>query len=697
MANTATRTVRSICPYCGVGCGLLLKAEDGRLVGLSPDPDHPVSRGTLCPKGATAHEFVHHPDRLQKPLLRRKGELVEVSWDEAYDYIVREVQRIRQEHGPDSLAVISSTRSTVEENYLAQKFARAVLGTNNVDQCQRICHSATVTGLSAVLGAGAMSNAVREFRDPGPRVLMVVGANPAGSHPIIWSVWMKPALRNGTKLVVIDPRRTEVVKEAERIGAFVLHLPVRPGSEVALFHAMAHHILENGLHDERYIQERCENFEAFAEAVKRYPPERVEALVGVPSAKIREAAELYATHKPASIAYGIGITEHRTGVDNVQALANLALITGNLGVPSGGLNALRGQNDVQGATDMVRPESLPGYQRWDDPEAVKKFEEAWGVPLPVPQGPSEFLFLYCSHMWDRALQGKLKGLYCIGEDVAVSEGNTRKVEEALQRLELLIVQDIFPTRTMEFAHVVLPAASFAEKEGTFVNTERRVQRVHKAIEPVGESKPDWQILCELAQRLGYPMRYESAEEIFEEIRRLVPLYAGMTYERLERERGLQWPCPSEDHPGTPTLHVGRFVRPGGKARLTAVDYRPPAEEPDEAYPFILTTGRTFLQYNAGTMSRRTRAGKAEPENFVQINPKDAERLEIRNGDRVRVKTRRGELVVKAKVADIREGVIWMPLHYAESPTNVLTNDAIDPVCGITELKACAARVEPLAA
>ncbi len=686
--------VRSICPYCGVGCGVILKAENGRLVGLSPDPEHPVSRGTLCPKGATAHEFVHHPDRLTKPLLRKNGKLQPVSWDEAYDYIAREIERIKAQHGPDALAVISSTRSTVEENYLAQKFARAVLGTNNVDQCQRICHSATVTGLSAVLGAGAMSNSIREFLEPGPKLLMVVGANPAGSHPIIWSVWMKPALRNGTKLVVIDPRRTEVVKEAERIGAFVLHLAVKPGSEVALFNAMAHHILEHKLHDEEYIRERCENFEAFAEAVKRYPPERVEGIVGVPASKIREAAELYATHKPASIAYGIGITEHRTGVANVQALANLALITGNLGVKSGGLNALRGQNDVQGATDMVRPESLPGYQPWSDPEAVKKFEDAWGVPLPAPRGPSEFMFLYCSHMWDRALQGKLKGLYCIGEDVALSEGNLRKVEKALQSLELLIVQDIFPTRTMEYAHVVLPAASFAEKDGTFVNSERRVQRVRKAIEPVGESKPDWQILCELAERLGYPMRYGSVEEIFEEIRRLVPIYAGMSYERLERERGLQWPCPSDDHPGTPTLHVGRFPRAGGRARLTAVDHEPPAEEPDDDYPFILTTGRTFMQYNAGTMSRRTRAGKGEPENFVQISPQDAERLGIQTGDRVKVKTRRGELVVKAKVGDVREGVIWMPLHYAESPTNLLTNDAIDPICGITELKACAARVEP---
>ncbi len=686
------REVRTICPYCGVGCGLILQVDNGRLVGLTPDKDHPISKGTLCPKGATAHEFVHHPDRLKTPLLRKNGKLVEVSWDEAYDYIVREFKRLQTTYGRDSVAVISSTRSTVEENYLAQKFARAVLGTNNIDQCQRICHSATVTGLSMVMGTGAMSNSIAEFLDPGPKVLMIVGANPASSHPIIWSVWMKPALRNGTKLIVIDPRKTEVVKEAERLGVPVLHLMIRPGSEVALFNAMAHHIIAQNLHDQEFIAKHCENFERFQEAVRAYTPERVAPITGVSAALIRQAAELYAREKPASIAYGIGVTEHRTGVDNVQALANLAMITGNMGRKSGGLNALRGQNDVQGATDMVRPETLPGYQKWTDLEAVRKFEQAWGVKLPVPQGPSEsFLFLYCSHMWDRALQGKLKGLYCIGEDVALSEGNTKKVERALQSLELLIVQDIFMTKTAEFAHVVLPAASFAEKDGTFVNTERRVQRVRKAIEPIGESKPDWVILCELAQRLGYSMSYQSPEEIFEEIRKLVPIYAGMTYKRLEEHNGLQWPCPEETHPGTPTLHVGGFAR--GKGRLSAVEYRPPAEEPNAEYPFILTTGRSFMQYNAGTMSRRTKAGRAEPENYVQISATDAERLGIREGDRVRVSTRRGELIVKAKITEIAPGVIWMPMHYAESPTNLLTNDAIDPICGITEVKACAARVE----
>ncbi len=686
------REIKTICPYCGVGCGLILQAEEGKLIGLRPDKDHPVSKGTLCPKGATAHEFVQHPDRLKSPLLRKGGRLVEVSWDEAYDYLVQEFRRLQQTYGPDSLALISSTRSTVEENYLAQKFARAVLGTNNIDQCQRICHSATVTGLSMVMGTGAMSNSISEFFEPGPKVLMIIGSNTTGSHPIIWSVWMKPALRNGTKLIVIDPRKTDVIKEAERIGVPVLHLALRPGSEVALFNAMAYHIISNHLHDERYIAERCENFEPMWSVVSRYTPEIAEKISSVSAEKIREAAELYASAKPASIAYGIGVTEHRNGVGNVLALANLAMITGNMGLKSGGLNALRGQNNVQGATDMVRPETLPGYQKWTDAAAVANFEKAWGVKLSAPPAHSEtYFFLYCSHMWDRALQGQLKGLYCIGEDVALSEGNLKKVEGALKSLELLIVQDIFMTKTAKLAHVVLPAASFAEKEGTFVNSERRVQLVRKAVEPVGQSKPDWVILCELAERMGYPMYYGSAEEIFEEIRKLVPIYAGMTYKRLEQHQGLQWPCPTEDHPGTPTLHVGQFSR--GKGHLSGIEYEPPAEEPDAQYPFVLTTGRSFMQYNAGTMSRRTRAGKAEPENYVQLNSADAARLGIKDGDRVKVATRRGELTVKAKITEIAPGVIWMPMHYAETPTNLLTNDAIDPVCGITEVKACAARVE----
>ncbi len=676
------REIKSICPYCGVGCGVVLKVENDKLVGVRPDPDHPINRGTLCPKGATAYEFVHHPDRLTMPLRRQNGTLTAVTWDEAYDYIAAELQRIKERYGPGSIGVISSARATVEENYLAQKFARAVLGTNTVDQCFRICHSATVAGLALSLGSGAMTNSISEFAEPGPKVLMIVGSNTPHAHPIIWTVWMKRAVKNGTQLIVIDPRTTEPAKLA------TVHLQIKPGTEVALFNAMAQHIISKNLHDRDFIEERCENFEQFWSVVQKYTPESVEKLCGVPAQQIKRAAELYAHEKPASIAYGLGVTEHRTGVDNVRALCNLALITGNFGRESSGINALRGQNNVQGATDMCRPETLPGYQSWKDPHVIEKFERAWGVKLPVPT--SEY-FIYCSRMWERALEGELKAFYIIGSDPALTEGNVKKVEKALQSAELVIVQDLFLTRTAQLAHVVLPAASFAEKDGTFVNTERRVQRIRRAISPIGESKPDWQILCELAQRLGFPMSYRGPEEIFEEIRSLVPSYAGISYRRLEEHYGLQWPCPSEDHPGTKFLHKEGFTR--GRAQLLGVEYFPPAELPDAQYPFLLTTGRTFMQYNCGTMTRRTKAGRAEPENFVQLSAHDAQKLGISSGDRVRVWTRRGELVVKAQIAEITEGVIWMPFHYAESPTNILTNDAVDPICGITELKVCAAQVE----
>jgi len=683
------REVKTICPYCGVGCGMYLTVDNGKVTGVKPQKDHPISKGTLCPKGATADQFVHHADRLTDPLLRKNGQLVKVSWEEAYTYIASAFQRIQGRHGKDSVALISTTRGTQEENYVAQKFARAVLSTNNLDQCQRICHSATVTGLSEVFGTGAMSNPVKDFLEPGPQALMVIGSNAAGSHPIIWSQWIMPTLRKGIPLIVIDPRRTQVVTDGEKAGAKVLHLRARPGSEVALFNAMCQHIIKLGLHDKEYIEKRLENFDAFAKSLERYTPEFAEKLSAVPAADIRKAAEIYANAKPGSITYGIGITEHHNGTQNIKALANLPMITGNMGVPGGGMNALRGQNNVQGATDLVRPETLPGYQKWSDSAAIQRFEKMWGITIPRPKNG----YFFASHMWDMALEGKLHGLYVMGQDFALSEGNIQKVRQALSKLELLIVQDIFMNKTAEYAHVVLPAASFAEKDGTFVNTERRVQLVRKAVDSPGNAKTDLQILCELSERMGYPMTYANAEAVWEEMRQLIPIYKGITYKRMAESEGVQWPCPDENHPGTPRLHEGTFTR--GKGLLSAVEWTPPTEQTDTDYPLLLTSGRSFMQYNAGTMTRRTKSGIAEPENYVQISPEDAKALGITNNQPVKVSTRRGELVVKAKVYPIVPGVIWMPLHYAESPTNLLTIDSYDPECGITEVKVCAARVAPV--
>lgn len=679
-----TSSVRTICPYCGVGCGIVLRVEAGRVARLEGDAGNPVNRGALCPKGATAHEFVHHADRLTTPLVRKDGTLHPATWDEALDLVAREFTRILSTHGGKAFGLVSSARATVEDNYMAQKFGRAVLQTNNVDNCFRICHSATVTGLGQSFGSGAMTNPIADFLDPGPAVLLMVGSNAPHAHPIIWTQWMKPALDRGAKLVVIDPRVTDAAKRAD------VHLQARPGTEVLLFHAMAHHILENGWQDDAFIAARTEGIDALREAVAKHTPESVAETVGVSADDIKRAARMYATLKPASIAYGLGVTEHRNGVDNVRALANLALLTGNVGKPSTGVNALRGQNNVQGATDMIRPESLPGYQKWSDAEAVARFEDAWGVRLPVPD---EREFLFCSRMWEAALAGEVKALYLIGTDPALTEGNLEKVRRGIEAAEFVVAQDVFPSSTTQLADVVLPACSYAEKEGTFVNSERRVQRVRQAIAPVGDSRPDSWVLIEIAKRMGHPIGPESPSAIFDEIARLVPSYAGLSHARLDAVgHGIPWPCPTPDSMGVARLHETTF--PIGRARFAAPDPMAPDEAPDADYPLLLTTGRTFMQYNCGTMTRRTRMERGEHETFVEINERDATRLGVTDGARVRVATRRGAIEARAKIAGIAQGVVWMPFHFAEQPANALTNDAVDPECGITELKACAARIEP---
>ena len=674
------KEILTTCPYCAVGCNLYLQVEDGEVKGLRPSQEHPVNRGRLCPKGATAWQIVHHPDRLTRPLIKRNGRFQEASWEEAYDLIAARFTELKEKYGGSSLGVISSTRGTNEENYLAQKFARAVLGTNNIDQCARICHSATVVGLYRAFGSGAMTNSIKEL--PGARAIFLIGSNPTEAHPIVGE-WLKEALKNGARLVVADPRETELAKRAE------LHLQHRPGSDIALINAMIHHILEKGWHDKGFIEERTEGFAELERVVEGYPPERMAEVCGVPAEAIKRAAEIYATTEPASIVYCLGITEHRNGVQAVMSLANLAMVTGHVGKESSGVNPLRGQNNVQGACDMgAEPEFLPGYRPITDEEARRKFAEAWGVDLPAPG--EELLF--CSRMWDRALQGGLKGLYIIGLNPALTEANLNKVRKSLESLEFLVVQDLFLTETAELADVVLPAASFAEKDGTFTSTERRVQLIRKAVEPPGEAKPDWVILQELAQKMGYQMDYSHPREIMAEIASLVPIYGGISYDRLEKNFGLQWPCPAPDHPGTPFLHKERFVR--GKGLFHAVRYSPPAEEPDAEYPFLLTTGRLLMQYNSGTMTRRSpQLERGAPEAFIQISAADAERLGIKDGQEVRASSRRGSVEVKAKVGGIKEGVVWMPFHYREAPANLLTNDALDPECGISEVKACAVRIE----
>ncbi len=535
-----------------------------------------------------------------------------------------------------------------------------------------------MAGLATTLGSGAMTNSLSDLEEA--QVIFVFGSNTTENHPVLGMKLRKMARTRGTKIVVVDPRRIDLVEEA------VLHLPLLPGTDIALINAMANVIVKEELYDKAFVSEKTEGFEELLKVIEKYTPEEAERITGVKAEDIIKAARLYARAESAAILYCMGITQHAKGTDNVMALSNLALLCGHIGKPGTGVNPLRGQNNVQGACDVGGlPEVFPGYQKVDDPEARKKFESLWGAKLPSEPG------LTLGEMVEAMLEGKIKALYIMGENPLLSDPNLHHVEEALSKLELLVVQDIFLTDTANFAHVVLPSCSFAEKDGTFTNTERRVQRVRKALEPKGEAKEDWWIISELSKRLGYPMDYSSAEEIFEEIRKATPQYAGITYKRLERE-GIHWPCPSEDHPGTPILHVEKIAR--GKGLLVPVEYQPPQETPDSDYPFTLITGRSYYHYHTGTMTRRSKVSSHYvPEPFVEINPADAQELGIADGDLVRISSRRGQIEARAKVSErVKKGEIFSTFHFSEARVNLLTTDQMDPVAKIPELKVCAVKI-----
>ncbi len=671
--------VMTVCPYCGCGCGLYLHVEDGRITGTSPSRSHPVNRGSLCVKGWNAHEFVTHPDRLKTPLIREGRGLRRATWDEALSFTAARLAEIRAEHGPDSIGVLSSAKCTNEENFLMMKFARAVLGTNNIDHCARLCHSSTVGGLAAAFGSGAMTNSISEIADAS--LLFVIGSNTTEQHPMI-AMHMLEAVDRGATLIVADPRRTQIAEFAH------IHLRHRSGTDVALLMGIMHVIVSEGLVDADFVRRRTENFDPFAEELRRYPPRVVEGITGVRADDVRRVARMYAMEKRSMLFYAMGITQHVTGVDNVRACANLVMLSGHIGLPMSGINPLRGQNNVQGACDMgALPNVYSGYQRVSDPRARRKFERAWRRRLPADPG------LTIMEMMDAALSGGLRAMYIMGENPLMSDPDLNHVREAMERLDFLVVQDIFPNETAEIADVVLPAASFAEKEGTFTNTERRVQLLGRAVGSVGESMPDGDIICALSERMGYGMSYRGAYEVMEEIALLTPSYGGILHHRLSEGFGLQWPCPDGGHPGTPYLHRKKFAK--GLGTFITVDFLPPDEPPDEAYPFLLTTGRVCFHYHTGTMCRRTAVlEREEPECLAEINPADAERLSIRKGSRVRVSSRRGAIELKADVTDrTPEGTIFIPFHYAEAAANILTNPATDPGAKIPEYKVCAVRVE----
>ena len=542
-----------------------------------------------------------------------------------------------------------------------------------------------MAGLAATFGSGAMTNSIPDLAEAD--CFLVTGSNTTEQHPIIGTLILR-AKERGAKLIVVDPRRTQLAELAD------IYLRPRPGTNVAWLNGFMHVILKEGLEDKRFIAERTENFQSLKEVVERYHPARVEAITGIPIPDLIAAARMFGQAERAAIVYCMGLTQHTSGTANVMSCANLAMLTGNVGKPGTGVNPLRGQNNVQGACDMGGlPNVYTGYQPVTSPEARAKFAAAWGVEtLPDQVG------LTVTEMTGGALEGRVKALYVVGENPMVSDPDINHVRAGLQALDFLVVQDIFMTPTAELAHVVLPATSYAEKDGTFTATDRRIQRIRAAIPPVGQSKPDWQIICELAQRMGAPGRWDYAHpsEIMAEIASLTPSYAGVSYARLELVGGLQWPCPSPDHPGTPILHTTRFTR--GLGLFQPQEYTPPAEEPDEEYPFILTTGRTMFQYHTGTMTRRSeKLAQEVPLSYLEVNPADAQTMGVRHGQMVHVRSRRGELDTQAFVTPrVPPGVVFMPFHFAEAAANVLTNRALDPLCKIPELKVCAVRVEPVA-
>ena len=668
------------CPYCGTGCNFYLLSDDnGRLTGVEPAGNHPTSRGQLCIKGWNAHAFVDHPDRLKTPMVLEDGTLQPTDWQTALDLLHEKLSGIADKYGPDSLMFLSSAKVSNEENYLLMKLARAGYGTNNIDHCARLCHSSTVTGLMETLGSGAMTNSLSCFEET--ELIFVIGSNTTEQHPLIGSRILQ-AVQRGARLIVADSRKIRLSRHAD------LHLRHQNGSDVALLNGMMRQILQEGLEDHVFIEERTENFAALRESLELFTPEYVAKITELRPEQIIETARLFAKADKAMIVYAMGITQHSHGVDNVRAISNLALLTGNLGRPGTGINPLRGQNNVQGACDMgALPDVYSGYQKVADPVVREKFSTAWGITLPSSPG------LMSTHAIEAAAAGKVRGMLILGENPMISDANQALVQKALENLEFLAVIDIFPTETAQLADLVLPAACYAERDGTFTSTERRVQRGRKAIDPPEEAWADWQILSELLQRCGLKGDYVDPSEIMSEIAELTPIYGGISYSRLDGH-GLQWPCTNTEHPGTPILHREECTR--GKGRFSPVEYRPPAELPDAEYPLLLNTGRTYFHWHTGSMTRRSHLlDREERHAFVQVNPEDATKQKITERQQLRISSRRGSITAAAQLTDrVPPGQVFIPFHFAEGAANVLTNNALDPESGIPEFKVCAVRIEP---
>lgn len=678
-----TKKVVTTCAYCGVGCQIEYSVRGDKIVAARP-ANGPSNQGLLCVKGKFAFDFINHKDRLTQPMIRKNGKLVPASWEEALTLVASKINEVKDEFGADAIAGFSSARTVNEDNYLFQKFIRAAVGTNNVDHCARLCHSSTVAGLATTLGSGAMTNPIPEIKDAD--VIFITGSNTTETHPVM-GMYARQAHNAGKKIIVADPVRIPLAEIAD------IYLQINPGSSVALSNGMLHVIFEEGLEDKEYIEKYTEGIEELRESVKKYTPEAVAEICGVDKELIIEAARMYAgTHK-SYIAYAMGITQHVNGTDNVSSLSNLALVTGNMGREASGVNPLRGQNNVQGACDMgALPTDYPGYQKVVNDEVKEKFQHAWGRELSPTPGYT------VTQAIPAILEDKVKLLYVMGENPMVSDPNTNHVEEALEKV-FLITQDIFLTETAEYADVVFPAAAFAEKEGTFTNTERRVQLLRQVVPMKGECREDWWILMQVMNRIGYECHYDCVEDVFNEMRTVTPSYAGMTYERIEKESGLVWPCPSEDHPGTPILHTNGPVRPGGKGLLKPLEWRPSPDLQDEEYPMVLTSARILYHYHTRTMTDKTRAiHSTSPRNWIELYPEDAENYGITEGEWIKVSSARGSIYVEARISDtLQPGVAWMPFHYAKG-ANVLTDsEHLDPVSKIPGFKQIGIRIEKVPA
>ncbi len=682
------KRVRTTCPYCGVGCQLDLLVQAGRIVRADGTEGVLPNDGRLCVKGRFGYDFVHSPDRLTRPLLREGEGFREASWEEALDRVASGLRAVKERHGAGALAGYSSAKCTNEENYLFQKLVRVTFGSNNVDYCTRLCHASTVTGMLRAIGDGAGSNSITDFETTD--CLLVVGNNIVETHPVT-ATYVKRGRARGQRIIVVDPKETPLVRWAE------VWLQPRLGTDVALLNGLTRAVIAGGWVDRAFIDKRVfggmDAFRELERLVDRYTPQETERITGGPAEKLAEAARIYATSATAIIATGMGMSQQTTGTHNVFCLINLMLVTGKIGRERCGMDPPRGQNNVQGATDVgASPLYYPGYIPASDEANRRKVAGVWGVPfeeLPFERG------LTTVEIVQAAAEGKIRGMLIMGENPLLTDPNSSHAEEALRGLDFLVVQDIFLTDTARLADVVLPAASFAEKDGTFANSDRRVLRVRKAVEPPGEAREDLVILQEIARRMGRPIgAYRNASDVFDEIARVAPIMAGIDYSRLEAG-GIQWPCPARDHPGTPTLFLERFNTPDGLARLSPVEYEPQSEQADAEYPFLLNTGRILYQYHSSTMSRRSPAlVEYANDAYLLMHPADADRLGLKEGETVRITSRRGSIAAPLRRSrEVSPGELFMPFHFEEAPVNRLTRDELDPYSKIAPFKLSACRVD----